>query len=131
MNNIIKLINSTKELKLLYVEDNTDARESTYIMLEDFFDNIEVALDGLDGLEKFKNSKFDVIITDINMPNMNGIDMIRKVREIDLKIPIILLSAYSQKEYEKEIKELNINGFLLKPVLLDQFVKQLSLALRS
>ena len=129
MNDIIKLINSTKGLKLLYVEDNIDARESTHIMLEDFFNNIEVALDGVDGLEKFKNSEFDIIITDINMPNMNGMDMIKSIRAIDLNIPIILLSAYSQREYEKEMEELNINGFLLKPVLLEQFVKQLSFAL--
>ena len=129
MNDIIKLIGLTQDLRLLYVEDNMDARESTSIMLEDFFDNIEVALDGAEGLEKFKNSNFDIVITDINMPNMTGIQMIEKIREIDTKVPLVLLSAYASKQYEKEIKKFDIKGFLLKPLMLDKFVKQISLAI--
>ncbi len=129
MNDIIKLIGLTQDLKLLYVEDNMDARESTSIMLEDFFDDIEVALDGAEGLEKFKNAHFDIVITDINMPNMTGIQMIEKIREIDTQVPLVLLSAYASKQYEKEIKQFNIKGFLLKPLMLDKFVKQISLAI--
>ena len=131
MDNILKLIGLTQNLKLLYVEDNIDARESTSILLEDFFDSIELATDGGEGLEKFKKSHFDIVITDINMPNMTGMQMVKKIREIDQFVPILLLSAYPLKQFEEEMKKLNINGFLLKPLMLDEFINQVFKAINK
>jgi len=130
MDDIIKLINLTQNLKLLYVEDNTNAREATSILLEDFFDSIELATDGEEGLQKFKDSHFDMVITDINMPNMTGMQMAKRIREIDQFVPILLLSAYPLKQFEEEIIKLNINGFLLKPLMLDEFITQIFKAIK-
>lgn len=72
--NLQNIIKSTKNLRLLYIEDNEDVREQTLKMLQIFFDDITVAVDGQQGLEEFqKNNKFestsyDLIITDIEMP---------------------------------------------------------------
>ena len=120
-----KLLKYTQKLNLLYVEDNEDTREMTAILLEDFFDDITVAVDGVDGYEKFKNSKIDLIITDINMPNMDGLEMSRKIKEIDSDIPIVIFSAYNESEYFLKSIHIGISDFLFKPVSVDNLVSVL------
>ncbi len=116
------LLNISKEIKVLYVEDNETARVSTLGMLENFFNHIEVAVDGLDGLKKFKEGSYDLVISDINMPNMNGIEMIGEIRKIDENISILILSAYNEPSYFVETIRLGIDGYLLKPMEFEQFV---------
>ena len=89
MINLKKLQSITNTMKVFYVEDDENARESTLVMLEDLFDNIIIATDGKDGLEKFQNNNIDLIITDISMPYMNGLEMCEKIRDIDDNIYII------------------------------------------
>lgn len=116
----------SKDLKVLYVEDNKEARDSTYDTLGEFFDNITVAVDGVEGLEQFRNNQFDLIITDINMPRLNGIDMISKIRETNKDIAILIVSAYNESGYFMETIRLGVEGYLLKPIELDQFISMLS-----
>ncbi len=111
-----KLIKFTKILKVLYVEDNIEARDSLEGLLRNFFSDITLASDGLDGLEKFKSSPFDLIITDIKMPKMNGIEMMEKIRAIDDEIPIIVSTAHQDQEFLISCIELGTNGYLLKPI---------------
>jgi len=122
LDNIDQLIVYTKGLNLLYVEDNLDARETTLFLLEDFFDNVVVATNGEEGLEKFKEHNIDLIITDINMPKLNGLDMIREIREIDKEILIFVLSAYNESGFFMESIKLGVEGYLLKPIEIDQFL---------
>jgi PAS domain S-box-containing protein len=121
-----KLINYTEHLTLLYVEDNADAREMTAMILEDFFDNIVVAVDGEDGFEKFQQNDIDLIITDINMPKLNGLDMVEKIRQIDLDIPILILSAHNEDDFFMKSIKLGVDGYLLKPIDIDQLSSMLS-----
>ena len=123
MNNLEDIIKYTKDLTLLYIEDNLEARENTLFILEEFFDNIIVAVDGEDGLDKFKNS--DIIITDINMPRLNGLDMLEKIREIDKNIPVLILSAYNESNFFMESIKLDVDGYLLKPIDMEQFLATL------
>jgi len=120
MIDIDTLIEDSKDLKLLYVEDNQDAREMTVMILEDFFDSIVVAVDGEDGLEKFKENKIDLVITDINMPRMNGMDLCAKIREIDDAVPLVILSAHNEDNFFIDSIKLGVNGYLLKPVDIEQ-----------
>jgi len=117
------LLNISKLLKVLYVEDNETARISTLGMLENFFEYIDIAVDGLDGLEKFKKGGYDLIISDINMPNMNGIEMINEIRKIDKDVSVLILSAYNEPEYFIETIRMGIDGYLLKPIEFEQFVE--------
>jgi YesN/AraC family two-component response regulator len=115
-------IRFAKELNALFIEDDQSAREATYLLLCDFFNEVIIAEDGFDGLQKFKDYDFDVIITDIIMPNMDGIEMIQKIREIDKDIPIIVQSAYSNTEYLLDTIRLGVDGYILKPINLDQAI---------
>ncbi|MEA3228396.1 MAG: response regulator [Campylobacterota bacterium] len=125
MLNVENIIKYTNSLKLMYVEDNSEAREATLLILEDFFENIEVCIDGLDGLDRFKNSDVDLIITDINMPKMNGLEMIKEIRSLNKEIPILVLSAYNESGFFMDSIKLGVEGYLLKPVEIDQFVNML------
>ena len=116
MIDVDNLIKYSQDLTLLYVEDNEDAREMTTMILEDFFDNIIVAVDGEDGLKKFEENNIDLIITDINMPNLNGLQMCKKIRNIDAEVPIIVLSAHNEDSFFMDSIKIGINGYLLKPI---------------
>ncbi|MEA3315233.1 MAG: response regulator [Campylobacterota bacterium] len=116
-----QIITKTSRLHLLYVEDSESVRESTLEILKEYFDNIVVANDGLDGFEKFKNNDFDIVITDIIMPNLNGLDMSRKIREVNKSIPVIMLTAFSESKYLLESIKIGIDGYLNKPLLLEEF----------
>jgi len=126
MDSIHELINFTKTLKILVVEDNQDSREQFVGMLSNICDNISSAVDGLDGFEKFKSEKFDLIISDINMPKMSGIEMIESIREIDTEISIIIVSAHNENVYIENTQSLNIEDFLFKPIDLEHFLDVMS-----
>ncbi|NPA65306.1 MAG: EAL domain-containing protein [Epsilonproteobacteria bacterium] len=125
MIDIDNLIEYSKDLTLLYVEDNADAREMSQMIFESIFKKVIVAEDGEEGFEKFKNNKVDLIITDINMPRLNGLEMCQKIREIDSEIPLIILSAHNEENFFIQSIEIGINGYLLKPIDLDQLLRLL------
>jgi len=122
---IKKIKELSQNLKLLYVEDDDKARLSTLEMLENLFNNITTATNGQEGLKLFKEGNFNLIITDINMPYLNGIEMLKKIREFDSKISILILSAYNESEYFLDAIRLGVDGFILKPLEHQQFLKSL------
>jgi len=122
---LAKLLLMSRDLKLLYVEDDEAARENTTFLLKNFFNDITLAVDGEDGLKKFQEGSFDLIITDIGMPRFNGLEMLEVIRKTDENIAIILLSAYSESDYFLQAIELEIDAFILKPIVHKQFIKTL------
>ena len=122
---IKEIIDFSKTLKVLIVEDNEEAREQAVKLLENLFDDIVVAVDGIDGLEKFNKDKFDLVISDLNMPRMNGMEMCSKIRDITKNIPIVILSAYNDSEHFMDTIRLSINGYILKPININQFIDTL------
>jgi len=107
-------------LKLLYIEDNAQARKSTQILLEEYFNSILIAIDGEDGFTKFQNNNIDLIITDINMPKLNGLEMIQKIRAINKEVPILIISAYTDTQYFTESIKYGVQGYILKPLNIRQ-----------
>lgn len=120
---IEKILEYSKDMVLLYVEDNPDAREMTTMILQEFFNNIIVAEDGEDGYQKFLANHVDIIISDITMPNLNGIEMSELIREKDTHVPIIFLTAHNDEAYFLNSIKLGINGFLLKPMDIQELIK--------
>ena len=117
------LLSTCKDLNILYVEDNEDVRLQTSKMLSIYFKFITQAVNGKDGLDKFKNNKFDAIFTDINMSVMDGISMIKEIKKIDSKIPIVIFSAYDNTEYFLQTIECGIDGYILKPFRFEEIQK--------
>ncbi|NOR57275.1 MAG: response regulator, partial [Sulfurimonas sp.] len=115
------LIQSTKKLNILYVEDDKIARDSTLKFLETFFLRIDTAVDGEQAYAKKHLKKYDIIITDINMPKLSGIELIKKIRKDDASIPILILSAYDDRDYFVQSIKFGVDGYILKPVELGQF----------
>jgi len=126
-----ELIKYCQNLKLLYVEDNDTTRNSTKIMLDEFFSDITLAVDGQDGLDKFKEDRFDIIITDINMPNLSGLEMAKEIKEINSNIPVLIFSAYNESSYFQDSIFINIDGYLLKPINFKQFSQTLNKVIES
>ena len=123
---VMKLLKVSKNYKLLYVEDCDDARESTLNLLVRFFNEVITGVNGVDGLNKFqKHRDFDIILTDINMPKMDGLTMSEKIREIDSDVPIIILSAHNEKEFFDRAKNAGISEYLFKPIELQNMIEVL------
>lgn len=107
----------TKALTCLYVEDEKDTREIVGgSILPRFFAEVRSAQDGNEGIALYEAKKPDIIITDLNMPKLNGIEMIRAIRESDEEVSIIIMSAHNDTNFFLNAIELGVDGYLLKPL---------------
>ena len=123
---------------ILYVEDDPLLRFQTLLHLEPIIPNIVSATNGQEGLDIFKKhlnseklNSINLIITDIEMPNQNGLDMLVKIKEISPYIPIIIVSAHNQTEYFLKAIEIGIEGFILKPYTIKEIVTILSKTIKK
>jgi len=101
---------------LLYVEDDLTIANQMYEILGYFFPNIHMAHNGEDGLKMFKQYSPDIILTDIQMPIMDGITMSRHIKEISSDANIIISSAFNDIRYLKDAIDIGISDYLMKPV---------------
>ncbi len=115
----------TNDLNVLYVEDDENLRNETETLFKMLFKNIDTAEDGRIGLQKFNENFYDLVISDVNMPNMNGIDMAKKIREINPEQKIIMISAHDESHILIDIIQAGANGFILKPMHMDDLVTSL------
>ncbi len=115
MNNDVSRL---KDITVLYCEDEQYLRDVTKGILETFTKKQFIAEDGAIGLELFKKyeDEIDLIITDVNMPNMNGLDMTKEIKAINPNIPIVVATAFSNSEYLLEAIELGVDKYVLKPI---------------
>lgn len=115
-----------KDLSILYVEDEHDIREEFKILLESRFKNVYLAENGSEGLKSYKQYKPDLVMSDITMPVMNGLDMARYIKDLDRQQPIILLTALDNAEMLSEAINMGIDGYLGKPVRISQVLNTLA-----
>ncbi|WP_320035109.1 response regulator [Halarcobacter sp.] len=103
-------------IKVLIVEDDEIARENAVEYLEEYFSNIYEASNALDALKIYEINKPDIIITDIQMPKLNGLEFVERIRQKDKKVQIIVLTAFCDKEYLLKAVELQLVKYLVKPI---------------
>jgi signal transduction histidine kinase len=131
------LIESNKDLTVLYVEDSDVVRESTLGMLEEFFSNVDCARDGEEGIQKYKKHYqdnfhyYDIVITDINMPKMNGIEMSQSILTLNEDQMVLVISAHNESDYLLKLINMGISNFILKPIEITKFQKMIFRILTS
>ena len=113
-------------LNLLYVEDDEEIIEDIDFFLKRHFSEITIAKDGEKALELFEEKKPDIIILDINIPKINGLKVAAKIREVNKKIPIIFLTAFSDKENLLQAINLHAFSYLIKPFKIDELINAIN-----
>lgn len=118
-----------EKTKILIVED--DSGISGFVkaeLLHEGFD-AQVAVDGEEAVEKFQNEKFDIILLDIMLPKMNGIDVLKKIRETS-NVPVIMLTALSQIEDKVSGLDCGADDYLTKPFAIEELFARIRVILR-
>jgi len=128
----------SQNLTLLYVEDDDNVRKSTARTFFKLFKQVDLAVDGEEGLELYNNffldnnAYYDIVISDIQMPRLDGIvqmprldgiGMSKAIFEINKQQKIIIMSAYSDKEYLVDLINIGVEGFMQKPLASEQILE--------
>ena len=119
-----------KDFTLLCVEDDSFVRNIYKELFELMFKKVYFAEDGKEGLEIFKSNDVDIILTDEMMPKMNGLDMIEEIRKIDADIPVILVTAFDNKDILERAINLNVTSFVKKPIKKESLIDALKKAVK-
>lgn len=115
-------------MKIIIVEDEVRIREGVHRLLTKMNDNYDVigeAENGLEGLKLIRENMPDLVIADVRMPIMDGLEMIKKLKEDKIRCKFIILSAYSEFQYAQEAVKLGVSEYLLKPVSVGAFTQTL------
>ncbi len=123
-------MNNIKEAySVLYIEDEKDIRANYVNYLTRHFEKVYEAADGEEGYEKYKKNRPDIMIVDINLPKLNGLDLVRKIREENHSTKVIMLTAHSETKYLLEATELKLTKYLVKPVSRSELKDALNLVI--
>ena len=123
--------NKLKDITILYCEDEFDLRDVTTDILTQYTKKVYSCENGLIGLNTFKEKRdeIDLIITDINMPELGGLDMVREIKEINDNIPIIVTTAFSNSSYLLDAINLGIDQYVLKPIDIKKLFEKIAKSL--
>ncbi|MBT9371590.1 response regulator [Rhizobium sp. CSW-27] len=110
---------------ILTVDDSASIRLTTRVALSNAGYKVTEAVDGLDGISKLKGGQYDLIVTDLNMPGMDGLTMIRELRKLPahMGVPVIFLTTESDAGIKQEAKAAGATGWLTKPFDPESLVK--------
>ena len=125
MLNVNHLSELAAGLTVLYVEDDEFLQEETAELLSNFFAKVTRASDGKEGLARFREQACDLVITDINMPNLNGLDMLREILAQNPNQMAMVISAHDETPYLMEMLRLGIRHYISKPLVLQSFLEVL------
>ena len=111
----------SSHMNVLYVEDDEELRKNMQELLSNLFKEVVTTSDGEEALKLLAQNNFDILITDINMPRMNGIELIKEIKIKNPNQMIVVLSAYNQPNYLLPLLKMGVNNYILKPFDLQKF----------
>ena len=117
---------SLENFTILYVEDDPDTQRLIKQILESSAKEVYIASDGEEGFSLYKDKQPDIVLTDICMPKMDGLEMATLIREMSTTQPIAIFTAFNEADYLKRAAELDIGTYLLKPFDRKQFFNALA-----
>ncbi|MFT5661546.1 MAG: putative nucleotidyltransferase with HDIG domain [Sulfurimonas sp.] len=120
MNDIQSLLKISKDLSILYVEDDPEIQKSMNTYLQKIFKRIVSASDGKEGLEAYEENEFDIVLTDLSMPRMNGIEMIEAIKKINENQAILITTAHTESNYMLSAIKDGVDGYIIKPFNMEQ-----------
>ncbi len=112
-----------RTIRPLIIEDEKETMDSIFSLFDKMFDEFYIARNGEEGLYRFYKENPDVIITDLQMPFMSGFRMIERIRIENSTIPVIIITAYSEKEHIEKARSLNVLEYFVKPFDVDGLFK--------
>lgn len=104
------------DMTLLYAEDDPQSRNNYAFVLEEYFSKVYIAEDGREALHLYHEKKPDILLLDISMPFIDGLEVAKTVRKENREIPIIMLTAHSEKDILLRALDLKLEKYLLKPI---------------
>jgi len=111
---------NSEALQIMVVEDSKPLREMLVHVLKDDGNVVESARDGKEAMEKYYSGAYDLIITDLNMPEMTGIELIKRIREMDELVEFIIITAYASLETAIEAIKAGAYDYIIKPFKLEE-----------
>ena len=126
MINFEKLNEKAEKLNVLYVEDDKEVRETMQEIFSELFANVDVANNGKEGLDKYEIGKYHIIFSDIKMPIMDGLEMLKSIKERDLNQVSIVITAHEEMDYLENFLEIGINRYIIKPIDFDSFFETIA-----
>ena len=112
---------------LLYIEDDEEIRTNLVPFFEQYVKNVYTAKNGFEGFERFKRLKPQIVVSDIIMPKMNGIELLKEIRKISKKTLLIITSSFDDKNFLLEAVNLQLTNYILKPLTIEQLEYSLKL----
>jgi len=118
-------MDNIKSIKILYVEDDLEIQKVFGNLLQTLFKSVIIASNGKEGLEIFKSEEyqFDFVISDIEMPEMNGLTMLEEIKNIDENIPCILTTAHGEFDYFMKANDLGVFRYMQKPLDINELLE--------
>ena len=122
---LIEIKEIAKDFTILYIEDDKDFATQMKIYLEKFFKNVTCAFDGEEGLDLYTKHQFDIVISDLSLPKMGGLTMIKKIKEINKEQSILIASVHGESEFMFDSIKLGVDGYIIKPFDVEQLNQEL------
>lgn len=119
------------KLTILYVEDDADTAKLTSLVLEDYVGRLLIAKNGQEALNLFRLHRVDLVLTDILMPKLNGIELINSIRNSSIHpdVPVVITTAHTETKYLLDAIRLRVDGYILKPINIDELLHALNKAI--
>jgi len=128
---IKELANLTSSISILYIEDDKYLKEQNQELFKNLFKIVDIADNGVDAIKLYEQNKYELIITDINIPLLGGINLIKQIKAKEPSQYILVTSVFKEDELKKELKDLDTIHYLTKPLETKTLLSEIELIVKN